>query len=88
MAGCAALENRIGVAIDSDERQFALAASFVCSLQKKVDREHRILSKSRETRDEYEEGLPARRFLYPLDTNSPGAGGSSRTMPRSSVASP
>ena len=53
MAGCAALENRHGVAIDNDERQFPLAASFVVHLQEKINREHRTMSKSRETRDEY-----------------------------------
>ena len=71
MAGCAALENRHGVAIDNDERQFPLAASFVTSLQLKVDREHRSKSRARESRDEYARTLPSRRFLKPLDTNSP-----------------
>ena len=74
MASCAALENRYGVAIDNDERQFPLTASYVAHLQEKIDREHRTMSKARETRDEYARTLATRRFLNPLDTNSPGAG--------------
>jgi hypothetical protein len=69
----AALEGCTGVAIDSDARQFPLAASFVGHTNGKIMKEHRKETKSVATRKQYEAGLERRRFLYPLDTNRPGA---------------
>ena len=69
----AALEGCIGIAIDNDARQLPLAASFVGHTNVKIMKEHRRETKSVATRKVYEAGLDRRRFMYPLDTNRPGA---------------
>jgi hypothetical protein len=72
-AVAAALEGCTGVAIDNDLRQFPLAAAHVGDVNSRIMKEHRKETKSVSTRKLYEAGLAKRRFLYPLDTNRPGA---------------
>lgn len=72
-AVAAALEGCTGIAIDNDQRQFPLAASFVGHTNGKIMKEHRKETKSVAARKVYEAGMDQRRYLHPLDTNRPGA---------------
>ncbi len=66
----AVLEYRNAVAIDNDRKQFPLAAGRVGHVQHLINKEHKRLTRKKESRRKYDASFP-HRFLDPLDVNIP-----------------